>query len=60
MALSSAKGCDAKRGEALAALRDQELKIAATAKELRGLDAQLAAQQDKLDDLLAARAWIRN
>jgi len=48
----------AKRGDAVAALRDQELKIAATAKELRTLDARLAAQQSKLDDLLKQRAAL--
>ncbi len=48
----------AKRGDAMAALRDQELKIAATAKELRTLDARLAAQQSKLDDLLKQRAAL--
>jgi septal ring factor EnvC (AmiA/AmiB activator) len=42
----------------MAALRDQELKIAATAKELRTLDARLAAQQSKLDDLLKQRAAL--
>ncbi|MGH8042527.1 MAG: murein hydrolase activator EnvC family protein [Rudaea sp.] len=44
-----------KRRVAVAALRDQELKIAATAKDLRKLDRQLAAQQEKLDGLLAQR-----
>jgi septal ring factor EnvC (AmiA/AmiB activator) len=48
----------ARRGGAVAALREQELKIAATAKELRALDAQLAAQQGKLDDLLRQRAAL--
>lgn len=52
------KDTSARRGDAVAALRDQELKIAATAKELRGLDAQLAAQQGKLDELLRRRAAL--
>lgn len=52
------KDTNAKRGDAVAALRDQELKIAATAKELRGLDAQLATQQGRLDDLLKQRAAL--
>jgi septal ring factor EnvC (AmiA/AmiB activator) len=48
----------AKRGDAVAALREQELKIASTAKELRTLDAQLTTQQGKLDDLLKQRAAL--
>jgi septal ring factor EnvC (AmiA/AmiB activator) len=52
------KDTSAKRGDAVAALRDRELKIAATAKELRSLDAQLAAQQGKLGDLLRQRAAL--
>ena len=52
------KDTSAKRGDAVAALRDRELKIAATAKELRALDAQLAAQQGKLGDLLRQRAAL--
>jgi len=39
------------RGGAVSALREQELKVAAASKELRGLDQQLAAQQGKLDRL---------
>jgi len=52
------KDTNAQRGDAVAALRDQELKIAATARELRGLDAELARQQGKLDDLLKQRAAL--
>lgn len=52
------KDTSARRGGAVVALREQELKIAATARELRGLDAQLAAQQGKLDDLLRQRAAL--
>ena len=46
---------NARRNDAVAALRDQELKIAATAKQLRALDQQLAGQQAKLEDLLKRR-----
>ena len=52
------KDTNAKRGDAEAALRDQELRIAATAKELRGLDARLALQQGKLDALFEQRAAL--
>jgi septal ring factor EnvC (AmiA/AmiB activator) len=48
----------AKRNDATNGLRDQELKIAATAKNLREIDQQLAAQQSKLDGLLAQRAAL--
>jgi septal ring factor EnvC (AmiA/AmiB activator) len=44
-----------KKNDAVAALREQELKIAATAKDLRALDQKLAAQQDKLTELQARR-----
>ena len=46
------------RNDATNALRDQELKIAATAKTLHGIDQQLAAQQSQLDGLLAQRAVL--
>lgn len=52
------KDTSAQRGDAVAALRDQELKIATTARELRGLDAELARQQGRLDDLLKQRAAL--
>src|ERR1700733_15293683 len=39
------------RGGAVGALREQEWKVAAASKELRGLDQQLATQQGKLDRL---------
>src|ERR1700679_2193486 len=39
------------RGDAANALRDQELKVAATAKEVRALDQQIDAQQTKLTKL---------
>ena len=48
----------ARHGTAVAELRDQELKIAATAKTLHGIDQQLAAQQSKLDELLKQRAAL--
>jgi len=48
----------AARNDATNALRDQELKIAATAKTLRGIDLQLAAQQSRLDDMLTRRATL--
>ncbi|HST28726.1 MAG TPA: peptidoglycan DD-metalloendopeptidase family protein [Rudaea sp.] len=47
-----------KRNDAVAGLREQELKVAATAKELRTLDAQLATQQGKLDNLLRQRTAL--
>jgi len=45
------KQTSAKRDEAVAGVREQELRIAATAKELRGLDQQIGAQQEKLAKL---------
>jgi septal ring factor EnvC (AmiA/AmiB activator) len=45
----------ARRNDATAGLRAQELKIAQTAKDLRALDQKLAAQQARLDQLLARR-----
>lgn len=52
------KETTAKHGEAVAALREQELKIAATAKILRSIDQQLGVQQSKLDGLLAQRTAL--
>ena len=49
------KQTSAKKSDAAAALREQELKVAATAKDLRVLDQKLAAQQGKLDQLIAQR-----
>ena len=43
------------RGDAASALRDQELKVAATAKEVRALDQQIGAQQSKLTKLQSDR-----
>jgi len=48
----------AARNDATNALRDQELKIAATAKTLRNIDQQLSVQQSRLDGLLAQRATL--
>jgi murein hydrolase activator len=44
-----------KKSDADAALRDQEIKIAATAKDLRAIDQKLDAQQDKIKALEAQR-----
>ena len=52
------KATAAKRNDATSALRDQELKIAATVKALRTLDQQLVAQQTKLDGLLTQRSAL--
>ena len=49
------KKTDAEKNKATASLREQELKIAATAKDLHTLDQQLAAQQSKLDKLVVQR-----
>ena len=45
----------AQRGDAANALREQELKVAATAKEVRALDQQINAQQSKLTKLQSDR-----
>jgi murein hydrolase activator len=49
------KKTDIEKSQNVAALRDQELKIAASAKELRTFDQQLATQQTKLDQLTTQR-----
>ncbi|MBS0555965.1 MAG: peptidoglycan DD-metalloendopeptidase family protein [Proteobacteria bacterium] len=49
------KDTNTQRSAAVDALRGQELKIAATARQLREIDQQLAGQQARLDDLLAQR-----
>lgn len=49
---------NAEKSAATDALRDQELKISATAKQLRALDEQLADERHKLDDLVAMRALL--
>lgn len=48
----------AQRNDATNAVRDQELKIAATAKTLHGIDQQLTAQQSSLDGLLQQRGVL--
>ena len=48
----------AARNDATNSLRDQELKIAAIAKTLHGIDQQLAVQQAKLDESLKQRAAL--
>jgi septal ring factor EnvC (AmiA/AmiB activator) len=45
------KETTAKKDEAVVALRDQDMKVAATAKELHTIDQKLAGQQDKLSQL---------
>ncbi len=45
----------AQKSDAVAALREQELKIAASAKQLRELDNRLRSQRTKLDALLKRR-----
>jgi murein hydrolase activator len=47
----AARETSEQRGGAVSALREQELKVGAASKELRGLDQQLTAQQGKLDKL---------
>jgi murein hydrolase activator len=49
------KKTNARRDEAVAGVREQELKIAATAKELRALDQQIGAQQENLAKLEGER-----
>jgi septal ring factor EnvC (AmiA/AmiB activator) len=49
------KATNAQKNDAAAALRDQELKVAATARQLRTLDQKLSAQKEKLDQLVAQR-----
>ena len=49
------KQTNARRDETVAGVREQELKIAATARELRALDQQIGAQQGRLATLEAER-----
>ncbi|HEY0178069.1 MAG TPA: peptidoglycan DD-metalloendopeptidase family protein [Dokdonella sp.] len=46
------------RGDAASALRERELALAAVAKDVRALDAKLAAQQAEVDRLEARRAEL--
>jgi septal ring factor EnvC (AmiA/AmiB activator) len=48
----------ARRNDAVTALREQELRIAATAKQLRALDSQLDKQRARLDALLKQRGVL--
>lgn len=48
----------AKRNDATNALRDADLKIAALAKTVRGIDQQLSGQQAKLDGLLVQQSAL--
>ncbi|MBS0582919.1 MAG: peptidoglycan DD-metalloendopeptidase family protein [Proteobacteria bacterium] len=49
------KETNARKDAAVAALRDQDLKVAAAAKELRAIEQKLADQQDKLRQLEGQR-----
>ncbi|WP_347260172.1 peptidoglycan DD-metalloendopeptidase family protein [Rudaea sp.] len=49
------KETNARKDAAVAALRDQDLKVAAVAKELRAIEQKLADQQDKLRQLEGQR-----
>lgn len=48
----------AQKNDAVAALREQELKIAASARQLRELDGRLGAQKTRLDVLLKQRSEL--
>lgn len=52
------RNTSAEKSAVVDALREQQLKIAVTAKQLRTLDEQLTAEQHKLDDLIAKRATL--
>jgi len=52
------KEIDIQKGDVIAALREQELKIAATARELREIDQKVEAEQDKLTQLETQRGGI--
>jgi murein hydrolase activator len=49
------KEINIKKDDAISGLREQELKVAATAKEIRTIDLQLDAEQDKLKQLEGRR-----
>ena len=53
--IDAQKATSVQKNETTAELRNQELKVASTAKELRALDFKLAAQQGKLDQLVSQR-----
>ncbi len=46
------------RGEAARTLREKEIALSVVARDVRGLDERIAAQQTKLDDLNAQRARL--
>ena len=52
------KAAAARKNDATAALREQELKVAAAAKDVRSAEQKLAAQQGKLEQSLAERAAL--
>lgn len=52
------RATEGERGEAARSLREQELALAAVAKDAHALDDKLAAQQQKLDQLDAQRAQL--
>ncbi len=49
------KQTSARKDEAITALRDQDLKVAAAAKDLRAIEQKLAGQQEKLQELETRR-----
>jgi len=53
--IDAQKATSAQKNDTAAALREQELKVAATAKQLRALDQKLITQQGKLDQLVVQR-----
>jgi murein hydrolase activator len=53
--IDAQKVTSAQKNDAATALRDQEIKVAATSRQLRVLDQNLAGQQAKLDQLILER-----
>jgi len=53
--IDAQKETNAQKDAAVAALREQDLKVASTAKELHAIEQKLAGQQDKLAELEARR-----
>jgi septal ring factor EnvC (AmiA/AmiB activator) len=53
--IDAQKVTSAQKNDAAAALREQELKVAATSRQLRVLDQKLAEEQAKLDQLVVER-----
>ncbi len=54
------KEINIRKDDAVAALREQELKVAATAKDVRAIDQQLAGEQEKLKQLESRRDELDN